>query len=90
MERYEEDSHINIGAGEDMSIRELADLVRAIVYPEASLTFDASKPDGMQRKLLDVQRLERMGWKPKIPLRAGIESTYQWFLANYSRLRGTA
>lgn len=90
MERYEDDSHINVGVGEDLSIRELADLVRAIVHPEACLVFDESKPDGMQRKLLDVQRLERMGWKPKISLRDGVESTYQWFLANHSRLRGTA
>ena len=90
MERYEEDSHINVGAGEDLSIRELADLVRTIVFPGARLLFDESKPDGMPRKLLDVQRLERMGWKPKIPLREGIESTYHWFLANQSGLRGTA
>ena len=89
MERYEDDSHINVGAGEDLSIKELAELVRAIVYPEARLVFDESKPDGMVRKLLDVQRLERMGWKPKIPLREGVESTYQWFLANQSHLRGT-
>jgi len=89
MERYEDDSHINVGAG-DLSINELAELVRAIVYPEARLVFDESKPDGMQRKLLDVQRLERMGWKPNIPLREGLESTYQWFLANRSHLRGTA
>ncbi len=88
MERYEDDSHINVGTGEDLSIQDLADLVRTIVYPDARLVFDESKPDGMQRKLLDVQRLERMGWNPKIPLREGVESTYRWFLANQSRLRG--
>ena len=87
MDRYSEASHINVGTGEDLSVRELADAVRAIVYPEAALEWDASKPDGMPRKLLDVSRLHALGWRHSIGLRVGIESTYRWFLANHAQLR---
>jgi GDP-L-fucose synthase len=87
MERYDEASHINVGTGEDLSIRELAELVRSIVYPEATLTFDTTKPDGMPRKLLDVSRLHALGWRHRIGLREGIASTYQWFLAHQDSLR---
>jgi GDP-L-fucose synthase len=82
MEHYGEAEHINVGSGEDLSIRELAEMVRNVVYPRAALVFDASKPDGMPRKLLDVTRLHALGWRHRIPLRAGIASTYEWFLAN--------
>jgi GDP-L-fucose synthase len=84
MEHYDEASHINVGTGEDLSVRELAEMVRSIVYPEATLTFDASKPDGMPRKLLDVSRLHTLGWRHRIPLRDGIVSTYEWFRLNRS------
>lgn len=87
MDRYDEASHINVGTGEDLSIRELAEMVRAIVYPEAALTFDTSKPDGMPRKLLDVSRLHALGWRHRISLRDGTASTYQWFLENQATLR---
>jgi GDP-L-fucose synthase len=87
MERYDEAAHVNVGSGEDLSIRELADLVRSIVYPEAELTFDTSKPDGMPRKLLDVSRLHRLGWRHRIGVREGIASTYDWFLAHQGSLR---
>ena len=87
MDRYDEASHINVGTGEDLSIRELAEIVRSIVYPESSLTFDTSKPDGMPRKLLDVSRLHALGWRHRIPLREGIASTYQWFMAHQDILR---
>jgi GDP-L-fucose synthase len=90
MERYDEASHINVGTGEDLSIRELAELVRGIVHPEAALRFDASKPDGMPRKLLDVSRLHALGWRHRIPLREGIASTYEWFLENQRSLRTSA
>jgi len=80
MEHYSEDPHINIGAGEDCTIRELAELVREVVYPEAALVFDAAKPDGTPQKLLDVHRLHRMGWKYKTNLKEGISSTYGWYL----------
>jgi GDP-L-fucose synthase len=88
MDRYDGTEHINVGTGEDLSIRELAETVRGIVYPEAQLVFDTSKPDGTPRKLLDVSRLHALGWRHKIALREGIATTYQWFLANQGQLRG--
>ena len=83
MRRYDEPSHINVGTGEDLTIAELADMVRRVVYPEAAVTFDRSKPDGMRRKLLDVSRLHALGWRHRIQLSEGIESTYRWFVANH-------
>ena len=80
MERYEDELHINVGTGEDLSIRELAETVRDIVYPAAELAFDATKPDGTPRKLLDVSRLHALGWTHSTPLREGIEATYAWYL----------
>ena len=87
MERYDGDIHLNVGTGEDLSVRELAELVRGIVYPEARLTFDASKPDGTPRKLLDVSRLHALGWRHRIELREGIEATYRWFVHHHANLR---
>jgi GDP-L-fucose synthase len=82
MEHWEEELHINIGTGEDLTIRELAELVRGVVYPEAELVFDSTKPDGTPRKQLDVSRLHALGWRHTYQLRDGIESTYQWYLEN--------
>ena len=82
MHHYDKPSHINVGTGEDLTIAELADMVRRIVHPNAVVTFDRSKPDGMPRKLLDVSRLHALGWRHKIQLSDGIESTYRWFVAN--------
>ena len=79
MRRYDDTPHINVGTGIDMTIAELADLVRAIVYPAARVVFDTSKPDGMPRKLLDVSRLHALGWTHTIDLADGIASTYRWF-----------
>jgi GDP-L-fucose synthase len=90
MRRYEEESHINVGTGEDLSIRELAQLIRDVVYPDARIAFDCSKPDGTPRKLLDVGRLRSLGWTPRIALRSGIESTYSWFLEQHGDVRGIA
>jgi GDP-L-fucose synthase len=90
MDRYDEASHINVGTGEDLNIRELAELVRSIVHPAAALTFDTSKPDGMPRKLLDVSRLHALGWRHRIGLRDGIASTCEWFLAHHDSLRTEA
>ncbi|HEX5475304.1 MAG TPA: GDP-L-fucose synthase [Vicinamibacterales bacterium] len=87
MDRYESERHINVGTGEDLSIRELAELVRGVVHPPAALAFDTSKPDGMPRKLLDVSRVHALGWRHTIALRDGIAATYEWFLANQSHLR---
>jgi len=87
MQRYDEAEHINVGTGEDLTIRELAEMVRDIVHPQARLVFDASKLDGTPRKLLDVGRLRGLGWTPRVGLRDGIASTYAWFLENYDRLK---
>lgn len=84
MRHYSDAQHINVGTGEDLTIRELAEMVRDAVHPGARLVFDPTKPDGAPRKLLDVGRLRRLGWRYRIPLREGIESTYGWFLAQGS------
>ena len=80
MDQYDEEPHVNVGTGEDLTIHELAMLVRDIVHPSATIGFDTSKPDGTPRKLLDVSRLHRLGWRHRIELREGIELTYRWFL----------
>ncbi len=90
MRRYDGVGHINVGTGEDLSIRALAELIREVVYPEAVLTFDASKPDGMPRKLLDVTRLHTLGWRHRIDLRDGITGTYRWFLEHQDTARLTS
>jgi len=79
MEHYDEEQHINVGSGEDLSIRELAETVRDLVAPDLKIAFDPSKPDGAPRKLLDVERLHQLGWRHRIELREGIEQTYAWF-----------
>ena len=88
MRRYDAAEHVNVGTGEDLTIRELAELVREIVHPQAQLVFDATKPDGAPRKLLDVSRLHALGWRHKIALRDGIASSYRWFLENHATARG--
>ena len=87
MDRYEDMRHINVGTGEDLSIRDLAELIRSVVYPAARIVFDPSKPDGMPRKLLDVSRLHALGWRHRIALEEGIQSTYAWYLENQAGLR---
>lgn len=87
MGNYSEDSHINVGTGIDQSIRELAEIVRDVVYPSAELVYDTSKPDGTPRKVLDVSRLAALGWSASTSLRAGIDSTYAWFLDNEKIVR---
>jgi GDP-L-fucose synthase len=82
MRHYDDAGHINVGCGEDLTIRELAAMVRDVVHPGATIAFDRSKPDGTPRKLLDVGRLQALGWRHRIPLREGIRSTYDWFLKN--------
>jgi GDP-L-fucose synthase len=80
MLHYDSADIINVGVGEDISIRELAELVCRVVGYGGKLVFDASKPDGTPRKLLDVSRLRNMGWRPRINLEEGIANAYQWFL----------
>lgn len=88
LERYDEESIINVGSGADVSIRELCEIVMAVVGYQGLLEFDATKPDGTPRKLLDVSRISALGWRPRIPLRDGIERVYTWFRANAGTLRG--
>ena len=83
MGNYEGSDHVNIGTGRDISIRELAELIRSIVAPEVKLVFDETKPDGMARKLLDVGRLEQMGWTARIGFEEGIRGAYEWFRDHY-------
>jgi GDP-L-fucose synthase len=87
MQHYSSEDWINVGWGEDLSIAELAGLIAAVVGFAGRLEFDASKPDGTPRKLLDTTRLSALGWRPRITLEAGIGDTYQWYCANASHLR---
>ncbi|MEN1678040.1 MAG: GDP-L-fucose synthase [Planctomycetota bacterium] len=82
LENYSGESTINIGTGEDLSIRELAELIRGVVCPEAELAFDSSMPDGTPRKLLDVTRIHQLGWHHQIELPQGVKMTYDWLLEN--------
>jgi GDP-L-fucose synthase len=79
VERYDDAEIVNVGTGEDVSIRELADLVRDVVGYAGDIVQDTSKPDGTPRKLLDVGKLHALGWRARIGLREGIESTYRWY-----------
>lgn len=90
MRHYEGEGHINVGTGVDLSIRELAEMVRDIVHPTAELVFDHTKPDGTPRKVLDVTKLNNLGWKATTNLRDGIVTTYEWYLANKGHVRGQA
>ena len=82
LEKYDSPDIINVGCGEDISIRELAELICDLVGFDGELAWDTSKPDGTPRKLLDVTKLRGLGWKPAITLREGIAQTYDWFRAN--------
>jgi len=82
LEQYDSPEIINVGYGEDISIRELAELICDVVGFDGDLAWDPGKPDGTPQKLLDVAKLRAIGWKPSIPLRDGIARTYQWFLTN--------
>jgi GDP-L-fucose synthase len=86
-ETYSEEEHINIGTGEDISIRDLARLVCDVVGFRGEIEFDASKPDGTPLKCTDISRLRGLGWSPTIDLREGLERTYRWFLENAGDLR---
>ena len=90
MQRYSDGLHLNVGTGEDQPISELADMVKRVVHPGATIVYDRTKPDGMPKKQLDVTRLHRLGWRHKTALADGIQTTYDWFLANHSAARGVA
>jgi GDP-L-fucose synthase len=80
LENYDEPDPINVGTGEDISIRDLAELVQQVVGFDGTLKWDTSKPDGTPRKLLDTSKINAMGWKPSVGLEDGIRTTYDWFL----------
>lgn len=81
-------SHINVGTGTDVTIRELAEAIAAVTGFSGRLVFDTTKPDGTPRKLMDVSRLADMGWRARIDLREGLQDAYDWFLAHASEVRG--
>jgi len=85
MDNYSDLEHINVGTGVDHSIQELAENIRDLIYPEAEIVFDSSKPDGMPRKVLDVSKLTELGWRARVPLSEGLISTYKWFCGAKAR-----
>ena len=84
LEKYDSPEIINVGCGEDVTIRELAEIICDVVGFDGELAWDTTKPDGTPRKLLDTTKIRALGWQPTIPLRQGIAQTYEWFLANYA------
>jgi GDP-L-fucose synthase len=80
LEHYNSDSPINVGIGKDISIDALADLIQEIVGYSGEIVWDTSKPDGTPQKLLDVSRINQLGWEPSIDLRSGLEQTYKWYV----------
>ena len=88
METWSGEEHVNVGAGRDVTIAELAETIREIVGFRGRLAWDRSKPDGAPRKLLDVTRLTGLGWRATITLRAGLAATYRWFLDTGAAVRG--
>jgi GDP-L-fucose synthase len=87
MKRYSDDIHINIGSGEDLTILELTALACDVVGFKGAILKDETKPDGTPRKLMSADKLRALGWRPRIALREGVESTYRWFLENQDRYR---
>lgn len=87
LENYDSPTTINVGIGEDLSIRELAELVADVVGYEGTIVTDPSKPDGTPRKVLDVSRINELGWRAQIGLREGVAETYEWYLAHSEHLR---
>lgn len=82
MEHYDESEIINVGVGKDVSIKELAELIKKITGFEGKISWDHSKPDGIPQKLLDVSKMQNLGWRHKIELEEGIRSTYEWYKLN--------
>ena len=87
MERYDSDEIINIGTGEDVTIKELAEMIVEVTGYKNDYEWDTSKPNGTPRKVLNVDKIKSLGWEPKISLREGLESTYEWMKNNRSNLR---
>lgn len=90
MRHYDDPQILNVGSGEEITIRELAEIVQQITGYQGRISFDPSKPDGTPRKLLDTSRITALGWKPARTLRSGIESTYEWYKQQPQARAGTA
>ena len=84
MEHYSGEEHVNVGAGTDLTIAELAETIARVVGYQGRFAYDASKPDGMPQKLLDVARLDALGWRASTSLEDGLAATYRWYLANHA------
>ena len=84
MQNYNEFEHINIGSGEDVTIKELAETIAGVVGYDREIEWDTSKPNGTLRKVLNVDKIKSLGWEPKVGLREGIEKTYEWYVQNAS------
>ncbi|XP_073034361.1 putative GDP-L-fucose synthase 2 [Primulina eburnea] len=82
MENYSGLEHVNVGSGKEVSIKELAGLIKEVVGYQGKIVWDSSKPDGTPRKLMDSSKLASLGWEPKISLKGGLEDTYRWYLEN--------
>jgi GDP-L-fucose synthase len=87
MRRYSDEGPVNVGWGEDISIRDLAAMIAGIVGYPGRITFDTTRPDGTPRKLLDVSRMSALGWQPKIPLEQGLNQTWDWYQAHREAIR---
>jgi GDP-L-fucose synthase len=85
MENYSDEAFVNVGVGSDVSIRELADIVKEVTGFQGRIVQDTSKPDGTPRKLMDVSRLDSLGWKAQVELREGVAQTYAWFVEHYAQ-----
>ena len=87
MNHYEGNEIVNVGVGEDISIKDLAETIKKVIGFEGEIIFDTTKPDGTPRKLVDVSKINSLGWKASIPLEVGLQKAYQWFLENeYSKV----
>ena len=82
MQKYDEEGHINVGTGEDVTIKQLAETIADVVGYERHINWDKTKPNGTPKKVLNVDKIKSLGWEPKIGLREGIEKTYNWYLKN--------
>jgi GDP-L-fucose synthase len=85
MENYDDSEIINVGVGKDITIRELAELPKSIVGYDGELVFDTSRPDGTPRKLLDVSRINELGWQAQIGFRTGLAATYEWYVEHVAQ-----
>jgi GDP-L-fucose synthase len=90
MDRYSDTEHVNVGVGKDMTVAELATLIADVIGYGGDVRWDASKPDGVPRKLLDCTRINRLGWYPRVRLPEGVKSTYAWYVESPTRRGGAS